>query len=75
MNLPFDLRALRIFLTVVDQSGFGAAARELHIAQSAVSQSIANLERRLELTLFHRHERRITLTPEAKHWSTMPASC
>ncbi|SEM50318.1 LysR family transcriptional regulator [Halomonas caseinilytica] len=66
MNLPFDLRALRIFLTVVDQSGFGAAARELHIAQSAVSQSIANLERRLELTLFHRHERRITLTPEGE---------
>lgn len=66
MTLPFDLRALQVFLAVVDRGGFGAAARELHIAQSAVSQSIANLERRLELTLFHRHERRIALTTEGE---------
>lgn len=66
MTLPFDLRALSVFLAAADQGGFGAAARELHIAQSAVSQSIANLERRLELTLFHRHERRIALTPEGE---------
>lgn len=43
MMLPFDLRALRVFLAVADQGGFGAAARELHITQAAVSQSIANL--------------------------------
>ncbi|MDT8894116.1 LysR family transcriptional regulator [Halomonas sp. I1] len=66
MTLPFDLRALSVFLAAADCGGFGAAARELHIAQSAVSQSIANLERRLELTLFHRHERRIALTPEGE---------
>ncbi|MCE8015854.1 LysR family transcriptional regulator [Halomonas sp. MCCC 1A17488] len=64
MSLPFDLRALRVFVTVADRAGFSAAARELHVAQSAVSQTIANLERQLELTLFHRHERRIALTPE-----------
>ncbi|EPC02548.1 LysR family transcriptional regulator [Litchfieldella anticariensis FP35 = DSM 16096] len=66
MTLPFDLRALRVFLTVAEQGGFSAAARELHVAQSAVSQTIANLEKRLELTLFHRHERRISLTPEGE---------
>lgn len=66
MALPFDLRALRVFLTVADRAGFSAAARELHVAQSAVSQTIGNLERRLELTLFHRHERRIALTPEGE---------
>ncbi|WP_129140063.1 LysR family transcriptional regulator [Modicisalibacter coralii] len=64
MTLPFDLRALRVFLAVADLGGFTRAARELHTAQSAVSQTIATLEARLELTLFHRHERRITLTPE-----------
>ncbi|MGR2739007.1 LysR family transcriptional regulator [Billgrantia sp. Q4P2] len=66
MSLPFDLRALRVFVTVADRAGFSAAARELHVAQSAVSQTIANLERQLELTLFHRHERRIALTPEGE---------
>src|SRR5690554_6335683 len=66
MALPFDLRTLRVFVTVADRAGFSAAARELHVAQSAVSQTIANLERQLELTLFHRHERRITLTPEGE---------
>ncbi|AMD01751.1 LysR family transcriptional regulator [Halomonas chromatireducens] len=66
MSLPFDLRALRVFLTVADRGGFSAAARELHVAQSAISQTIANLERHLDLTLFHRHERRISLTPEGQ---------
>ncbi len=66
MSLPFDLRALGVFLAVAEQGGFSAAARELHVAQSAVSQTIATLEKRLELTLFHRHERRIALTPEGQ---------
>lgn len=66
MSLPFDLRSLGVFLAVAEHGGFSAAARELHVAQSAVSQTIANLERRLELTLFHRHERRIGLTPEGE---------
>ncbi|MHB0776503.1 LysR family transcriptional regulator [Halomonas sp. WWR20] len=66
MALPFDLRTLRCFLAVADHGGFTAASRELHIAQSAVSQTIATLEARLELTLFHRHERRIALTPEGE---------
>ncbi|PMR75487.1 LysR family transcriptional regulator [Billgrantia endophytica] len=66
MALPFDLRALRVFLTVANRGGFSAAAHELHVAQSAISQTIANLERRLELTLFHRHERRISLTAEGQ---------
>jgi DNA-binding transcriptional LysR family regulator len=66
MSLPFDLRALGVFLAVAEQGGFSAAARELNVAQSAVSQTIATLEKRLELTLFHRHERRIALTPEGQ---------
>ncbi|RTQ99368.1 LysR family transcriptional regulator [Halomonas nitroreducens] len=66
MTLPFDLRTLGVFLAVVNRGGFSAAARELHVAQSAVSQTIANLEHRLGLTLFQRHERRIALTPEGE---------
>lgn len=66
MPLPFDLRALGVFLAVAEHGGFSAAARTLNVAQSAVSQTIATLEKRLELTLFHRHERRISLTPEGQ---------
>ncbi|HAR09123.1 MAG TPA: LysR family transcriptional regulator, partial [Cobetia sp.] len=36
------------------------------IAQSAVSQTIAGLERRLETRLFERHDRRVRLTPEGE---------
>jgi len=66
MPLAFDLRSLTVFVAVVDQGGFSAAARSLHVAQSAVSQTIATLERRLETPLFHRQERRTELTPEAR---------
>lgn len=66
MSLPFDLRSLGVFVSVVDQGGFSAAARTLHVAQSAVSQTIATLEHRLGVILLHRHERRISLTPEGQ---------
>lgn len=66
MQYTFDLRSLRYFVAVAEHGSFTRAARELHVAQSAVSQTIAGLEARLELTLFHRHERQISLTPEGK---------
>ncbi|MEC9483832.1 MAG: LysR family transcriptional regulator, partial [Halomonas sp.] len=66
MKHAFDLRALRYFVAVAERGGFTHASRELHVAQSAVSQTIAALEDRLELTLFHRHERRISLTREGE---------
>ncbi|MBR9882183.1 LysR family transcriptional regulator [Marinobacterium lacunae] len=59
-----DIRALRYFLAVVDENGFTAAARSLHVAQPAVSMAIRKLEESLELTLFHRRERSIELTDE-----------
>ncbi|MBF8222486.1 LysR family transcriptional regulator [Halomonas sp. 328] len=66
MTLPFDLRGLEVFLMVAECGGFSAAGRRLHMAQSAVSQRIATLERRLGLTLLQRQERRVTLTPEGE---------
>ena len=49
MKLPFDLRALEIFVSVVEHQSFTTAAQSLSLAQSAVSQSIAGLESRLAL--------------------------
>ena len=45
---------LRIFQAVVEANGFNRAADQLHLSQSAVSQSIANLENKLDTTLVKR---------------------
>jgi DNA-binding transcriptional LysR family regulator len=60
---------LRLFLAVVDEGSFSAAARALRRAQSAVSYGIANLERQLEVQLFDRTTRTPSLTPAGKELS------
>ena len=59
-----DSRALTYFLAVAESGSFTAAAEQLHVAQPAVSMAIRRLEEELELSLFHRNERRISLTDE-----------
>lgn len=45
---------VNIFRTVVETGGFRKAADHLHLTQSAISQSIKNLETKLEVQLLHR---------------------
>lgn len=61
-----DIRALRCFQMVAREANFTRAAEKLHLAQPAVSMSIKRLEEQLNLKLFHRTERRITLTDEGE---------
>ena len=61
-----DLKQLRYFRAVIDQGGFSAAARHLHVAQPAISIAIRKLEEALELTLLHRGDRHITPTVEGE---------
>jgi DNA-binding transcriptional LysR family regulator len=57
---------LKLFLAVVDEGTFSAAARSLRRAQSAVSYGIANLERQLDVVLFDRTKRKPSLTRAGK---------
>ncbi len=65
-SLPLNLHLHHLaYLCEVQRSGtFTAAPRRLHISQSALSQALAEFERRLGVPLFERDGRRRAL-PEA----------
>ncbi len=49
-----DLRQLRYFLAVVDEQGFRAASRALHVSQPPVTRAVHELEAELGVTLVER---------------------
>jgi DNA-binding transcriptional LysR family regulator len=61
--IPFELRSLEVFLSVCDHGTMSAAARSLGLTQSAVSQTINDLEQRTKTNLFDRNVRPLGLTP------------
>ena len=56
------LRHFKIFMTVCDKMSMTAAAEDLFMSQSAVSQAIADLERHYSVRLFERLSRKLFLT-------------
>lgn len=56
------LTAMRVFVTVVDEGGFTAAARKLRLSKSAVSTLMRDLEAKLGTALLNRTTRRMSLT-------------
>ena len=59
-----ELRHLRYFCAVAEEKSFTLAAQRLHVSQSGVSGQVRDLERELGVSLFRRHQRKISLTPE-----------
>lgn len=66
MRDGFTFDQLKIFLACVERGSFSAAARKLGRSQSVVSESIAQLEQQLGVSLFDRSSRLPTLTDEGR---------
>jgi DNA-binding transcriptional LysR family regulator len=60
------LDQLRAFVTVVEEGSFSAAARRLRRVQSAVSTSMANLERELGVPIWNRSTKIAKLTDQGR---------
>ena len=58
-----ELRQLHYFMEVAEREHVSEAAMHLHVAQSAISRQIANLEEELGVDLFEREGRNVKLTP------------
>jgi DNA-binding transcriptional LysR family regulator len=61
-----SLDHLRTFIAAADEGSFSAAGRRLKRAQSAVSQTLANLEGQLAVKLFDRSARFPVLTDQGR---------
>ncbi|MCO4793917.1 MAG: LysR family transcriptional regulator [Bacteriovoracaceae bacterium] len=57
---------LQTLVAVARAKSFSKAAEELHVTQSAISQSIKNLETKIGVKLFKRSGKRVVLTPEGE---------
>jgi len=60
--MAFDLNDTLVFVKVVDQGSFIAAARSLGLPKTTVSRKVQELETRLGAQLLHRTTRRLGLT-------------
>lgn len=58
-----ELRQIKYFIEVAKREHVTEAANALHVAQSAVSRALANLEMELGMDLFIREGRNVRLTP------------
>jgi DNA-binding transcriptional LysR family regulator len=64
MDINYEL--YKVFYYVAVSLSFSEASRKLYISQSAVSQSIKTLEKKLNQPLFIRSTKKVQLTPEGE---------
>ncbi|MCJ8150252.1 MULTISPECIES: LysR family transcriptional regulator [Shinella] len=63
MNVNFELRDLRLFVSVIDNASFRKAAEQNNISQPALSRRIQSLETSFGAVLLERSTRQVALTP------------
>jgi LysR family transcriptional regulator, carnitine catabolism transcriptional activator len=71
MRMDLTLQQLRLVLAVHDAGSFTVAAERLHLAQSSMSRTVREVERKLGVTLFERTTRQLVTTPEGVEFSRM----
>lgn len=64
MDVNFEL--YKVFYYVAKELSFSAAAAKLYISQSAVSQSVSTLEKKMQCRLFVRNTKQVKLSPEGE---------
>lgn len=64
MDINYEL--YKVFYYVANTLSFSEASKRLYISQSAVSQSIKTLEKKMNQTLFIRSTKKVQLTPEGE---------
>jgi DNA-binding transcriptional LysR family regulator len=57
---------LQTLVAVAKAKSFSRAAEDLHVTQSAISQSVKNLENKVGVKLFKRSGKKVVLTPEGE---------
>lgn len=74
MSAPIDLALVRAFVAVHEGGSFSVAGERLGVPRSTVSRSIAALEERLGLRLFHRTTRKVVTTDAGRRLAARVAS-
>ena len=61
-----EIKQVQYFLAIVETGSFSAAADNLYISQSSLSKQIVALEKSLDVQLFDRSKRKVSLTEAGK---------
>ena len=72
--MRIELRHLRCFLAIAEESSVTRAAARLHLTQPAVSRSLAALEKHLGTRLVDRSTHHLALTAEGEAFRTKAAA-
>ncbi|MFI0452063.1 LysR family transcriptional regulator [Actinomadura sp. 6N118] len=67
--MDLTIQQLRVVLSVAREGSFTAAGEQMRLAQSSLSRTVAEVERRVGITLFERTTRRVLLTPAGREFA------